>query len=216
MIAAKVTYRGTGIQLQGSPEELEMLYSTVHRLSFGVSTLQWDPLLQELMSFAYEVRKGFCGARLRIQRSPEPVIMGFRYYLPYIIVVSNVLRFAAGRVTTTRADQGQLQHLETILRQAILKHNPAADALAALVGQGLLVETRYVGVLTEKLTLVYVKSRPDKYRFGRLASDLQAYFNPASNQYKAVEQHVKAALDEQGGYISDLTYENYWPEKIIW
>lgn len=216
MLAAKVTYRGTGVQLQGTPEELNSLYETIHRLSDGVSQPQWDPQLQELMNFAYEVRQGFQGARLRGQRKPEPGIMGFRYYLPYMAVVSNILRFAAARVATTRTEQNQLQHLETIIRQAILAHAPEAEALAELVGQGLLVETRYVGILTEKLTLIYVKSRPDKFRFEGLAYQLRDYFNPASRDYKAVEREVITVLLQRKCPITNLGYEGQWPAKITW
>lgn len=216
MLTAKITYRGTGIQLQGSPNDLEVLYETIHRVCDGVQTPQWDAQFQELMNFAYEVRKGFNGVRLRIQRKPEPGILGFRYYLPYMIVVTNVLRFAAARTATSRAEQRELLHLEVIIKQAILQYNPTDEALAELVGQGLAVETRYVSLLTEKLTVTYLAGRADKFRFSGLAYELRDYFTATSKTHKTLEKEINTVLRQKKCSLTDLSYEHSWPDKIIW
>jgi len=221
MLQIYPTKNGTGAQIMGDYADLRTLYGTIHKvaerldpeaeLTKGKSEL--------LMAFAFDIRKAYSGQRdqekLMLDGKHEINYFGFNFLWSDLIITYNVLRAEAGYLVTAPLDQACLYLLEGQLRPALINYSPKdGQYLQEFMGKWINISHPYVYLISQAIALDYLKMKPGKTRFGKIAGLISSYFNEGSVQYKEMMRGLESSGAEKQCKILDLEFGGF-PE-IKW
>lgn len=221
MIQIYPTKKGTGVQILGDYADLRTLYSTIHKLAErldpeGERTKGKSELL---MALAYEVRKAYSGQRyeeeLTFDGNHKATYQGFNYLWSDLIITFNVLRSEAGYLVTEQLDQSCLYLLEAQMRSALISYDVKDGLyLQEFIGKWINISHPYVYLISQAIALDYLRLKPGKARFRKIADLFCNYFDEKSDEYREMLRGLENSATEKNCKILNLEFGGF-PE-IKW
>ena len=217
MLKAQPTAKGTGISIFGSYEDLICLYDTVHHLA---ETLHADNKYQKgqhqlLMNFAYEIRKGYSGSRLKekivtAEEQENAFIYGFQVVWTDILIFINALRNCAGYIHTDKLHQANLYMLEYIVETALFNYDAAgAQLIKEYIGQRINVGSMYAFIIYQAVHIKFISEKPGKGRFRKIPQLLSEHFSEWTLVYKELISSFEQSATVQNCEVTDLEFSDF-------
>lgn len=221
MLQAYPTKKGTGIEIYGTRNDLEVLYETVHKIANTLDEYNkfQKAQFQLLMNFAYEIRKGYEGSRLvnDVSTEDETTIRfyGFQLVWTDILIFISTLRHNAGYLRTNRLDQANMYMLEDITEKALFVYDTeGANNIKNFIGQRIDITNQLSFVIFQALQIRYVTSPAGKKRFRNIPNLLITHFSEWLPEYKTLVHSLEVSAKEHNCEITDLEFGDF-PE-IKW
>lgn len=221
MLQAYPTKKGTGIEIYGTRDDLEILYETVHKIATTLDEYNkfQKAQFQLLMNFAYEIRKGYEGSRLVNDESAEDEtkirFYGFQLVWTDILIFISTLRHNAGYLKTNKLDQSNIYMLEYVTEKALFAYDAeGANIIQHFIGQRIDITNPLSFVIYQALQIKYVTSPVGKKRFRNIPNLLITHFSEWLPEYKALVLSLEISAKKHNCEITDLEFEDF-PE-IKW
>lgn len=217
MLQAYPTKNGTGVSIFGDYGDLNSLYETVHQIACSLSEEHKYQKGQHqlLMNFAYEIRKGFSGQRLKdkiqfLGDEEKLTHYGFQIVWTDILIFISALRHNAGFSRSDKRDQANLYFLEHIVENALLSYDPqGANEIKEFIAQRINILNEYVFIIYQAIHIKFVTDKSGKVRFRKIPNLLISYFSEWLPAYKELIASFQQSAQEQNCEIMDLEFSEF-------
>ncbi len=220
MLTSEPTKNGTGIAIYGNYDELDFLYSIVHRVGDTLSESNEYQRGQNmlLMNFAYEIRKAKDQSRLieKIDIDGEGMTTyGFRVVWTDLLIFLSVLRNNAGYISLDKLEQSFLYMLEFVAEDSARRYDAnGAENLKPIFASGVYVGHKYIFQIYQTIHTELISTTKGKRRFRNISDFLWNYLSPASHDHNDLVDSLEFSAKKNSCSVFDLEIGDF-PE-IEW
>ncbi len=220
MLTSEPTKHGTGIAIYGNYDELDFLYSIVHRLSdaLGEGNEYQRGQYMLLMNFAYEVRKAKEQSRLIEEIDADGgkiTIYGFQVVWTDLMIFLSTLRHNAGYISLDKLEQSFLYMLEFIAEDAARRYDAeGANNLKPIFSTGVYIGHKYVFQIYQTIHSEFISAHKGKRRFRNISDFLWSYLSPQSRDHIDLVDSLEYSAKKHNCSVFDLEVTDF--PDIIW
>jgi uncharacterized protein DUF6904 len=217
MLTIVATRFGAGVTIAGDIRDLTSLHETIHSIEKGSHIP--EHLGDFILGLAYEIRHAFQGDREQVTLGSDKLdrakYRAVKIAWPVILFQLALLRWAAGRMSTTKEEQANLLRLEHGVESALSQYDsevasPCIDWLNGFRG----VSADYLTLFITEVTYQYLFAAPGKRRIKILPSVLQS-LSEDSPEYRTFRTHIEQQAREQNCSPHAFEDRSEWP-TIKW